>query len=68
MQHTNVTRMPKKGEPILKFLTKGGDWSTNQKQAYNISEEDAKVFVRTLARETRDAKDKHSYDYTMVED
>lgn len=68
MCHAMITRTSNnEGEPLL-FLTKDGTWSTRPKDAYKVSEEDAKVFARTLRASAHEDTGHYSYDYTTVDD
>ena len=68
MCHAHVTRTPKKGEEKLEFLKPDGDWTVDAKEASRVSEEDAKVFVRTLEKHTRGKLADYTFDYKIIDD
>lgn len=63
MCHAMITRTPKNGDEPLEYMKRRG-WTKKKRDAYKVSEEDAKVFARQLAI----ANQTYSYDYTTISD
>lgn len=66
MSHAKVTKQ-KGAEGTLEFMKKSGAWDEDPKKAYVVSEEDAKVFVRTLSLTAKHRRKNYHYDYVVVD-
>ena len=65
MCHATISRTDENGK--TEYLKQDGDWTDEIGRAHEVSEEDAKVFVRMLEKE-RGRTGSYEYDYKPTVD